>query len=196
MQPFTLTSERLTLDMLTDDDSELMTAHCQDPIFEHTLTIPWPYAKSDAEFFITTLVPEWWEDDDEYTWAIRETGKPELLLGVISFRVYNDTIGYWMGAPFRGKGFMKEAVAEVTRWVFSTGRAEVRWEALVGNEASAAIAKSLGFVYTGVEPSSSEYRGGTHPPSWWATLTAPGENPSDTTEFAALPWPSSTRPMR
>ncbi|EAR24175.1 acetyltransferase [marine actinobacterium PHSC20C1] len=187
MQTFTLTSERLTLDALTGYDAELMTAYCQDPIFEHTLTIPWPYAKSDAEFFINNLVPQWWEDDDEYTWAIRETGKPELL-GVISFRLYNDTIGYWMGEPHRGKGFMKEAVAEVCRWVFSTGRPEVRWEALVGNKASAAIAKSLGFIYTGIEPASSEYRGGTHPPSWWATLTAPDENPTYEVE-SGQPWP-------
>jgi len=188
MQIFTLTSERLTLDALTGDDVELMTAHCQDPTFEHTLTIPWPYAQSDAEFFINNLAPQWWDDDDEYTWAIRTTGTAELL-GVISFRIYNDTIGYWMGEPHRGQGFMKEAVAEVARWVFSTGRPEVRWEALVGNKASAAVAKSLGFVYTGIEPASSEYRGGTHPPSWWATLTGPDENPSYVVESAAEPWP-------
>jgi len=93
-----------------------------------------------------------------------------------------------MGEPHRGKGFMKEAVAEVCRWVFSTGRPEVRWEALVGNKASAAIAKSLGFIYTGIEPASSEYRGGTHPPSWWATLTAPDENPTYEVE-SGQPWP-------
>ncbi|MGV8876416.1 MAG: GNAT family N-acetyltransferase [Rhodoglobus sp.] len=188
MQPFSLTSQRLTLDAVTADDVAMMTAHCQDPLFEHTLTIPWPYQASDAEFFITELVPTWWHDDDEYTWAIRETGTPDLL-GIIGFRVYNDTIGYWMGAPHRGKGYMKEAVAEVASWVFSTGRTELRWEALVGNKASAAVAKSLGFVYTGIEPSSSEYRNNTHPPAWWATLTAPHANPSYAAE-SGQPWPT------
>jgi RimJ/RimL family protein N-acetyltransferase len=187
MQQFTLTSERLTLDALTSADVELMWAYCQDPLFEHTLTIPWPYAKSDAEFFINELVPQWWDADDEYTWAIRETGKPQLL-GVVGFRIYNDTVGYWMGEPHRGKGFIKEAVAEVARWVFSTGRPEMRWEAVVGNDPSAAIAKSLGFVYTGIEPSSSEYRDGAHPLSWQATLTGPDENPSYAAE-SAQPWP-------
>ncbi len=188
MQPFTLTSERLTLDALTDADIDVMTAYCQDPIFEHTLTIPWPYAREHADGFVNGLVPQWWDEDSEYTWAIRETRKPELL-GVIGFRVDHAAIGYWMGKPHRGKGYMKEAVAEVARWVFSAGHPAMRWEAVVGNQPSAALAKSLGFVYTGIEPTSCEFRGGAHPLCWQATLTAPGEHPSPELEASAKPWP-------
>jgi len=188
VQPVTLTTERLTLDTLSDADVDAMTAYCQDPVLKDAVPIPWPYERQHADGFINGLAPEWWDEGSEYTWAIRETDA-STLLGVIGFNVELAAIGYWMGEPHRGNGFMKEAAAEVARWAFSTGQPSIRWEAVVGNQPSASVAKSLGFIYTGTRPAIGKFRNDEHPLCWHATLTAPGEIHSVELHKLAAPWP-------
>jgi RimJ/RimL family protein N-acetyltransferase len=182
MKPYSLRSERLVLDQPTADDRDAITEYCRDPLFETFMTLPWPYEPWHANYFVELHVPQGWESGGELTWALRdESGGP--LLGVISWRSERNDIGYWIGAPHRGKGYMTEAVAAVTAHLFSEfALAEVGWECVVGNAASAAVARKTGFRYSGVAPTDLAFRDGTHPLVWHAILTA-----GDTTEKAG--WP-------
>jgi RimJ/RimL family protein N-acetyltransferase len=188
MKPFVLETSRLRLDSPVASDRDRVVEHCQDPTFERYLTLPWPYTLKDADFFLGQMVPTGWSSDTEYTWALRfrddARGLPVSrgtapsdvpddtadLLGVISFRLSSRSIGFWLGAQHRGAGLMPEAFAAVARWVFDTGFPKIAWECVVGNLASASVARGAGFRFGGEKPSAMAYRDGSHPQSWEGTL--------------------------
>lgn len=176
-----LETERLILDAPTERDIPYIYAYCQDPLIQRFTTVPQPYSLSDAEGFISKLVKPGWDSGRELTWALRRKEEPTIL-GVVSLRDWNESqamVGFWLGAPWRGKGYTPEAVAAVVDWVF-TGQWTVRggtpnqtilWEAMVGNTGSAVVAQRVGFRYTGTGRSDIE-RFGEFPASHRAELTA------------------------
>ncbi len=188
MEPLTLTSGDVTLDAPTDADIPLITEYCQDPLFEKFLPIPWPYSEKDAEFFIREVVQPGWLSGEELTWAIRHDGK---FLGVVSVRAASSMIGYWIGAEHRGSGYMSCAVTAIVDWVFQSGWSDiVRWEARIGNVGSFAVARKMGFRYTGITAAYTPSRDGSTPDCWRAELRS-GDDRSrkdgwpDVTEFGA-----------
>jgi RimJ/RimL family protein N-acetyltransferase len=171
MIPVVLRTERLVLDQPAAADVPLMTKYCSDPVFEHTMATPWPYEERHAVGFITQVVPAGWANGSEFTWAIRKP--PEApLLGVVGFRTTRGDLGFWMGAPHRGRGYTPEAVHAVLDFVFGSGTERVRWECRAGNTASAAVARKCGFRFTGEGPADVLGRDGSRPPSWHGELTA------------------------
>jgi RimJ/RimL family protein N-acetyltransferase len=169
MIPVELRTSRLVLDQPGRDDIDLVTEYCQDPVFEAFMTLPWPYHRGDAEYFVEEFVPDGWARDIEYTWAIRTGGD---FLGVIGVRVATGMVGFWLGAPHRGHGYMPEALNAVADWMFARGAEQLRWECVVGNTASASVARQVGFTYTGRAPTTILGRDGTAPDSWHGTLAA------------------------
>jgi RimJ/RimL family protein N-acetyltransferase len=169
MIPVVLRTERLVLDQPAERDIPLITEHCQDPLFERYLTTPWPYEERHSRGFVTEHVPQAWADDREFTWAIRtDDGGP--LLGVVSHRTALSDVGFWLGAPHRGRGYMPEAVRAVIDWAF--GRGAGRIECFLGNTASATVARKCGFRYTGEAPASHPGRDGVRPLAWHGELAA------------------------
>src|SRR5476649_2495055 len=136
MKPVALRTARLVLDQPTLADADLVTEYCRDPVFKDFMVTPWPYHRGDAEVFLGTLVPQWWESESEYTWALRLDG---ILIGVIGYRTGGKDIGFWLGAPHRGKGYMAEAVAVVLDWIFEHTDDDVLWECVIGNASSVAV---------------------------------------------------------
>jgi RimJ/RimL family protein N-acetyltransferase len=172
MQPVDLSSPLVRLTQPVLADANLMYEYCQDPLFERFLTVPWPYNASDAETFISRYIPGAWKSDEEYTWALRGPSSPDLQ-GVISLRIDKSSIGFWLGAPHRGRGVMPEAQRLVADWAFGAGVVHaIYWECLAGNVASARVARKAGFTYTGTGPSVAAYRDGSHPLSWQGWLRA------------------------
>lgn len=166
MIPVALSTPRLVLDQPGPADVDATAEYCTDPLFERYLTTPWPYTRADAEGFISSFVPSGWDSDTEYTWALRASGD---FAGVIGVRVASASVGFWLGAPFRGHRYMAEALGAVADFWFSLGHPELRWECLVGNVASAATARAAGFTYTGVAPAEIS-RDDSRPPAWHGIL--------------------------
>ncbi|MET0480543.1 MAG: GNAT family N-acetyltransferase [Mycetocola sp.] len=177
-----LETDRLILDAPTERDIPYIYAYCQDPLIQQFTTVPQPYALSDAESFLTRVVNPGWANGTELTWAIRRR-EEHTILGIVSLRDWNDTqamVGFWLGAPWRGQGYMPEAVRAVARWFFSghwniPGRASnesILWEAMVGNVSSATVAQRTGFRYLGTGRAEVE-RFGEFPSSHRAELTLP-----------------------
>lgn len=169
MLPEELSSDRLVLSVPVDADIDRIAEYCDDPLVEKFLPLPVPYARADAEAFVREFVPAGWAEDRDYEWAIREeAGGP--LLGMIGWRTRGD-VGFWMGAPHRGKGFVTEALIVVVEWVFGEQRAdEIRWEATAGNLGSAHVAHRAGFTFDGARPLTHPDRHGTHPEGWHGIL--------------------------
>jgi len=69
-------------------------------------------------------------------------------------------IGYWTAPWARRRGYTIEAVAAVCRWGFEElGLALIRWDAIVGNDGSWAVARRNGFVLEGTRRAAILHRG-------------------------------------
>ncbi|KQO99385.1 GNAT family N-acetyltransferase [Leifsonia sp. Leaf264] len=190
MQPVVLRTERLVLDQPTEADAARIADYCGDPLFERFLTTPWPYGLQHAETFVGTLVPLGWSSDTEATWAVR-TYEGGPLVGVISYRTARSDVGFWLGADARGQGYMREALGAVVQWALFSGDVPptdaVTWEAVAGNRSSAAVARAVGFAFTGTAPSSHPGRDGSPVPAWHGVLLR-----SHDASQAEASWPEET----
>jgi RimJ/RimL family protein N-acetyltransferase len=166
VEPVRLATERLELTIPEAGDVDAITEFCRDPLFERVLTTPWPYARAHAVEFVTRKAPEGWADGSELTWALRREG---ALIGTLGTRSVTGSIGFWLGAPFRRQGYMREALDAVCHWLLESRSWPVlRWEAVPGNIASAAVARSVGFRFTGTGALTVPVRGQSS--GWHAEL--------------------------
>lgn len=175
MLPVEIHTTRLRLDLPVPSDADVVTRHCQDPLFEQYLTTPWPYERAHAEAFLGEHVPGGWASASELTWAIRASGGGPLL-GVVSVRETQNEIGFWLGAEHRGSGFMGEAANAVCEWVLAggvPGATTVFWRAVEGNTASAKVARAAGFRRIEPENPTVPTRDGSGTlPAWYGVREA------------------------
>ncbi len=70
------------------------------------------------------------------------------------------TLGYWIGAPFARRGFMKEAVLAVVHFAFFTlDLSRIESACLPENTASRGVLEKTGFKYEGVAQSYLQING-------------------------------------
>jgi RimJ/RimL family protein N-acetyltransferase len=165
MIPVVLRTGRLVLDQPGEPDVPLITEYCQDPLFERYTATPWPYDEHHARSFVTDTVPRDRATGSAATWAIRSTADWPIL-GMIGYRAKLSDLGFWLGSPHRGTGYMTEAVGAVLDWAFGRGVERVAWECVRGNLASASVARRSGFRFTGEAAANVPARDGTRPPAW------------------------------
>lgn len=94
----------------------------------------------------------WKKGTGPYNFVIEELGTTALM-GVIGARGEHPQvdIGYWLGVPYWGKGYMTEAVRLVTHFAFQYLEAvRVYATVFVGNEASRRVLEKSGFQLDGV----------------------------------------------
>ena len=130
---------------------------------------PWPYTLSDAEWFVSQVIAHA-PDLNEDALAITKDG---LFAGVIGVRLREanalqrgagPNIGYWIGEPFWGQGFMSEAVRAFVRHIFtSAGTDAIYSGAFTENAASLRVQEKAGFVRDGETTLFSKPRGGDFP---------------------------------
>jgi RimJ/RimL family protein N-acetyltransferase len=166
--PPVIRTARLVLDPPTDADVQAIFEYCQDPELQAYTAVPSPYRRSDAEEFVHRMVPAGWADGSEETFAIRTPDG--ALVGMIGCREELQDVGFWVGAPHRGRGHLGEALAAVLDRRFAAGQPAVHWECRVGNLASARVARRAGFHYTGQAPARVRSRDGSTPDSWHGVL--------------------------
>ncbi len=175
-----LETDRLILDAPTESDVPFIFAYCQDALIQDFTTVPQPYRLRDAENFISKIVRPGWSSGKELTWALRRKDEPTIL-GVVALRDWNAQqamVGFWLGAPWRGQGYMPEAVAAVCDWMFANPwsvdenppNTSIVWEALIGNPASEPDPRKVGFRDSGVRQGAVA-RFGEFAPSHRAELT-------------------------
>jgi RimJ/RimL family protein N-acetyltransferase len=164
----TLRTERLILRPWGEADIDAITEVCQDPLITSYTIVPSPYTRANSEVFVREIVPRERAAGTGAVFGAFLAGTGELAASVGLHNVRNlDTgyggdaeIGYWAAPGTRGRGYTTEAVREVCRWaVEDLGVAVIRWEAIVGNEASWRVVRKVGFTREGTRRAQLVHRG-------------------------------------
>jgi RimJ/RimL family protein N-acetyltransferase len=110
---------------------------------------PHPYSLADAEDLVRR--GQGADPREEVMFAIELPG--EGAIGAIGFDpdgVLAREVGYWIGRPYWGRGYVSEALAAGLAWTRDHwGRRCITARHFVDNPASAAVLIRAGFLYTG-----------------------------------------------
>ena len=124
--------------------------------YDYTLMIPSPYTEADADVFINLCREAEKRNGRVVNFAIRSTENGELMggIGLMTneklIAKHKVEIGYWIGKPFWGQGFMTEVVRGFSDyWLQNSDY--VRLEAMVfaPNLASKRVLEKAGFTLEG-----------------------------------------------
>ncbi|WP_034264226.1 GNAT family N-acetyltransferase [Aminiphilus circumscriptus] len=117
---------------------------------------PWIYPPSDGEAFRDYLRGRDGERDDGFFLCLNDTGE---IAGVINLNAIvrrwfqSAYLGYYMGAPFAGRGFMTEGIGLVMSFAFGDlGLHRLEANIQPGNAASIALVRRCGFRKEGYSP--------------------------------------------
>ncbi|MGJ8564218.1 MAG: GNAT family N-acetyltransferase [Alphaproteobacteria bacterium] len=145
-------TERLSLRPITLSDAEDFSVLASDfDIAKMTGSIPHPFPKLSAEIRVMVFKAGW-AKQKEYAYAISPRGG--RFMGIVSlFRRGKSSeleLGYWLGRPYWGNGFMSEAC----RGIIDEAKEALGIEKIAAgvfhdNPASMRILEKLGFSPTG-----------------------------------------------
>ena len=146
-----LETERLVLRPWAESDAVSLFEYAKDP--DIGPIAGWPAHKSVEESH--QIIQNVFKCDECY--AICEKGKNEAI-GAISLKLYGQTdmtdrddeceVGYWLGKPFWGIGYMPEAVRELLRHGFEELGMTTIWCGYYdGNVKSKRVQEKVGFIY-------------------------------------------------
>jgi RimJ/RimL family protein N-acetyltransferase len=145
----TVSTERLVLRRYERRDTTRIAALLNNwNVVRMLAMVPFPYTLADAEDYLGKQLARTPEPEN-FTSAITIGAD---LIGVIGVGPRNDapSIGYWLGEPYWGQGYMTEALRAATRQFFATSA----WDRLGSgifedNPASLAVQRKLGFEIVG-----------------------------------------------
>jgi [ribosomal protein S5]-alanine N-acetyltransferase len=135
---------------------------------------PWTYPPNDSLGYKRLLERN---RSDDYEALLLRRNDDDAILGIFElsqiFRrgFQSAYLGYWVGAPFAGQGYMTEGMRQLFRFAFSELRLH-RIEANIqpGNEPSLALARRSGFRREGFSPRYLKIGGRWRDHERWAIL--------------------------
>jgi ribosomal-protein-alanine N-acetyltransferase len=136
---------------------------------------PWTYPPADAASYRRLLERN--HADNFYALLARRT-EDDAIVGLFEFSevvrgsFQNAYLGYWVGGPFAGQGYMREGMAQALRFAFSDLRLH-RVEANIqpANKRSLALARKSGFRREGFSPRYLKIGGRWRDHERWAILS-------------------------
>ncbi len=125
--------------------------------------VPYPYPDNAASEWVSRLEKAVAMGQGA-TFVLTEKARPlEGAMGCISVHRHEDgswELGYWLGEPFWGQGYMGEAAPALVRHAFEElGLDRIVAGHFIGNAGSARVLLRCGFEYTGEERRWCEARG-------------------------------------
>ena len=145
--PGRITTKRLVLRApIRGDVPELVKLADNKTIADRLLRLPHPYTRADAIGFVEIFA----QRPDERPYAIT---LGEKLIGVVGLTFVEGeapALGYWLGEPYWGQGFMTEAAKGLIEAAHkSQGFEMIAARALAENEGSLNVLRKLGFKQVG-----------------------------------------------
>jgi RimJ/RimL family protein N-acetyltransferase len=182
-----------------DEDIDPVTRACQDPESAHWTTVPVPYARSDAEWYLRDHVPAEWARGRSCGLAVADGH--DRYVGSIDLRLTDPDatdaeIGFMMAPWARGQGYASAAVRTICAWGFDAlGLERIVWMAYLGNDASRRVAEKAGFTVEGIGRAVCVQRG-QRLDAWVGSLLCADPRthltpPEPTIHFGPVPWARS-----
>lgn len=145
--PHRIVTPRLVLRApIRGDVPEIVKLADNQRIFEVLAHLPHPYTRADGIGFVEIFA----QRADQRPFAITLN---DQFIGVVGFSFRPDAlpeIGYWLGEPHWGKGYMSEAVKALLEATFATGLyPKLQARALASNVGSLNVLEKVGFKRTG-----------------------------------------------
>lgn len=145
-----LETERLILRPWEDRDAEALYRYAKDPRVGPAAGWPVHTDVQNSLHIIHTALGA----PETYAICLKETGEPVgsigLMIGKESSHTKDDTeaeIGYWIGVPFWGMGYVPEAVRALQQYAFLELGLKKLWCGYFdGNEKSRRVQEKCGFV--------------------------------------------------
>jgi [ribosomal protein S5]-alanine N-acetyltransferase len=135
----------------------------------------WAELRADSRYFLTPWEPTWppdalnesaylrrvrrlateWKTDEGYSFHVFQKERNCLVGGIGLTQVKRGvaqigTLGYWVGEPFQGRGYITEAVKLISRFAFTQlNLHRVEAACLPENIASRRVLEKAGFVREG-----------------------------------------------
>ena len=149
----TISLERLILRPFTLADSPRVHILAGDKyVAETTLHIPHPYEEGEAEKWISTHEKDY-ESKGTITLGVAQK-EDNQIIGAIALGINRDNehgeISYWIGKPYKGKGYCTEAAKGLVRYGFeqeNLNRIYARY--IDNNPASGKVMEKIGMQYEG-----------------------------------------------
>lgn len=146
----TLRSQRLTLRTPAPGDASRMAELASDiGVARMTTSIPYPYKTDQARDFIDRMHAR----DAAVETAFSIVSPTDDFMGVVGFHPDQDgatELGYWLGRPYWGVGYMTEAVVTALEWAReSWAKRYLLSGHFADNPASGRVLCKTGFLYTG-----------------------------------------------
>ena len=147
-----ITTQRLVLRQLRDDDVHDLFALRTDERVNRFLDRPLPESLNDVREFIAK-VKQITHDNEGLYWVITRKNEDQLLgnIGLRNFgpEQYQAEIGYELHPDHQGQGFMREAITDILAYGFGRlGLQAIVAETVPGNLRSIQILERHGFVKT------------------------------------------------
>jgi RimJ/RimL family protein N-acetyltransferase len=133
-------------------DLDAVVEACRDPESVRWTTVPDPYERSDAEFFVGPHTRGRWLRGDGIVYALADAD--DRYAGSLELRLLSDPamadVGFLVAPHARGRGYAPAAVRALCDWGFAAlGLTRIEWRAYVGNDASLRVAEKAGFTMEG-----------------------------------------------
>ncbi len=127
--------------------------------------VTYPYDREEGRAYLQRSLLGWQDTGAAQSLSFHIDHENEMI-GCCVLGELQETpkIGYWLGRPYWGAGFMSEAVGAAIDWFFqNTSHDRVTCEVMQENPASLKVAEKLGFLTVGATDCVSRSRGETVP---------------------------------
>ena len=151
--PITLTTERLVLRPWRESDAKALFSYAADP--DIGPRAGWPVHKSIEES--AQIIRDVLAVPETFAITLRGAGNADAPVGAIGLKIGEESdlaignnqaeLGFWIGKPLWGKGYMPEAVREVMRHGFCDLGLEAIWAGHTDdNDQSRRVQEKAGFI--------------------------------------------------
>jgi ribosomal-protein-alanine N-acetyltransferase len=148
-----LHTPRLHLRKPSEADIDTIQQLANDPLIaDNTLKLPYPYSIQDAEEFVR-YVQRAWHYENDYIFAVVEQDSGQYIgsAGIFTKDFDIAEIGYWIGKPYRNRGFATETVRRVIQFGFDDlNQNRIQAFYFTHNPASRRVQEKAGMIFEGV----------------------------------------------
>ncbi|MGE4351073.1 MAG: GNAT family N-acetyltransferase [Bdellovibrionales bacterium] len=174
-KPFFFSTKRLWIRPFREEDCAREVELLNDPDVNAALiSVPFPFTYADAMDFFRKMVTTYAAGRPEF-FVLAESQTDEMIGAIglhnehtLDRRPFVAEVGYWLGKPYWGQGYLQEALPVVLAFGFQTlNLKKIVATTNTDNQRSQKLLKKMGFRYLGTAKPLKEEEGATPMVTSW-----------------------------